>query len=180
MRRRQPVAVYRVIDEAELLGESDRAGSSEAGSPLHDVGAGLLSSGDSFESARRRIRFAGGHRQAAVWIFSVLALAIAGALTLSPSVANRRRHGQTRSTPVRVPLIRARPVRHARPRRRVSTGGPEHQWRRRTKSFRSSETLNTASPKSVGVAARAPATASSNPASGRSVPQVAREFGFER
>jgi hypothetical protein len=165
MRRRHPVAVYRVIDEAELLGESDRAGSSEAGSPLHDVGAGLLSSGDSF---------------AAVWIFSVLAVAIAGALTLSPSVANRRRHGQTRSTPVRVPLIRARPVRHARPRRRVSTGGPEHQWRRRTKSFRSSETLNTASPKSVGVAARAPATASSNPASGRSVPQVAREFGFER
>lgn len=180
MTGRQPVAVYRVIDEAELLGESTHATDSGASWPAHHVDAGSLASSNESRSVRRSLRIADGHRRVMAVFISLSTFAIAGALSMSQPVTNRRRDAQAPRTAARVPFVHGRQVRYARPRSRALWDGSARHLRRDNRPSGSGETPSGSTVASVGVAVSAPIAASSRRSSGHSAQQAAQEFGFER
>ena len=176
MRRRQPVAVYRVIDEAELFGESSDAGNPGARSPLQGFDVESQPRRHEFRSVRRSLRIAGAHRGLIAALLSVSAVAVAGAWTIRPSVTGRRQPQVQRTSP---PIAHAqrRPMRHAHAQPRARR---ERHSRRGGETARTRVSANAGRRGSVHVAVSALAAASSHRSGGQSVQQAAKEFGFER
>jgi hypothetical protein len=176
LRRRQPVAVYRVIDEAELFGESSDAGNPGARSLLQGFDVESQARRHEFRPVRRSLRIAGAHRGLIAALLSVSAVAIAGAWTIRPSVTGRRQPQVQRTSPPTAHAQR-RPMRHthARPLARR-----ERHSRRGGETARTRASANAGRRGSVHVAVRALAAASSHRSGGQSVQQAAKEFGFER
>jgi hypothetical protein len=179
LRRRQPVAVYRVIDEAELFGESSDASNPGARSPLQGFDVESQARRHEFRPVRRSLRIAGAHRGLIAALLSVSAVAIAGAWTIRPSVTGRRQPQVQRTSP---PIAHAqrRPMRHTHARPLAPVEGRERHRRRGGETARTRASANAGRRGSVHVAVSALAAASSHRSGGQSVQQAAKEFGFER
>ena len=177
MRRRQPVAVYRVIDEAELLGESNYASNESADRLLKGVDASSRPPRDASKPVLRRLRIAHGRCRLVAALLSASAVAIAGAWTISPPVTSRRRHSHVQRTSPRATHFQRRPARQARARTRALVKASERHLHRDSESSSTRASVNAATPGSVHVAVSA---ASSPRSVGQSDQQAAQEFGFER
>jgi hypothetical protein len=180
LRRRQPLAVYRIIDEAELLGESTDASSVQGVRRLQGGDAISLPPGDESKTPSRWLRTAHGHRRLIAAILSVSAVAIAGVSTINRSVTIRRRHFQALRTSPVVSHFKRRPIYHSRARPHASVEGRKRRRHRDTKASITGASVDAARAKMVHAAVRPLAPASSCRCGWQSVQQVAHEFGFER
>lgn len=179
MKRRQPVAVYRVIDETELFGESTNSSNPGVGSRLHGFDAQLVPPHAS-APVRRTLRMAGGHGGLFVALLSVSAVAAVGVSAVGPSVTGRRRHSQVLRTSPPVLHAQPRPAHHTHARPRASAEGLERHRRRRSEAARARASAKAESRGRVHVAGGTVAAASPNRSGGQLAQQADKEFGFER